>query len=422
MPHIKYMPVSYPNYVDYKTQNDVFAELGVYGFPNAVSMAGGEKPTPVNVQVVSGNYFSLLGVKPAMGRTFLLEEDRDTGASAVAVLNYKFWQRQFGSNPAIVGGTIRLNGHPFTVIGIGPRGFDGTIGVFPPDVWAPVMSHPYVVTAAFPGGPLDKNRRLLFFNIFGRLKPSVTPAQAQPALQTIGRRLEKEYPNENTGRNVGLLPLTQATIPPAFRAILMQGSGLLMAIVGLVLLIACANIANLMLARATARRREFTVRLALGGTRSRLVRQLLIESLLIALPGGALALLVAIGGRDLIISLLPAIVNPRNLNMPINGTVLAFTLVLSIFSAVLFGLAPALRASHSDLGSDLKERMGGAGSPGRFKARNLLVLFQVALSVVALASAGLFVRSLSNAQTIDLSFEHDKLVVLQYSFEESNRT
>ncbi len=164
------------------------------------------------------------------------------------------------------------------------------------------------------------------------------------------------------------------------------------------------------------------MRLALGGTRSRLVRQLLIESLLIALPGGALALLVAIGGRDLIISLLPAIVNPRNLNMPINGTVLAFTLVLSIFSAVLFGLAPALRASHSDLGSDLKERMGGAGSPGRFKARNLLVLFQVALSVVALASAGLFVRSLSNAQTIDLGFEHDKLVVLQYSFEESNRT
>ncbi len=200
---------------------------------------------------------------------------------------------------------------------------------------------------------------------------------------------------------------------------MMQGSGLLMAIVGLVLLIACANIANLMLARATA---GIHGAACVGGTRSRLVRQLLIESLLIALPGGALALLVAIGGRDLIISLLPAIVNPRNLNMPINGTVLAFTLVLSIFSAVLFGLAPALRASHSDLGSDLKERMGGAGSPGRFKARNLLVLFQVALSVVALASAGLFVRSLSNAQTIDLGFEHDKLVVLHYSFEESNRT
>lgn len=163
----------------------------------------------------------------------------------------------------------------------------------------------------------------------------------------------------------------------------------------------------------TARRREFTVRLALGGVRSQLIRQLLIESLLVALPGGALALQAAAGGRDLIVSLLPAIVNPANLNMPIDGAVLAFTLALSIFSAILFGIAPALRASQSDLASDLKQRMG-SGSPGRFKTRNLLVLFQVALSVVALASAGLFIRSLRNAQTIDLGFEHDKLVVVPY--------
>jgi len=407
-------PLSYPNYRDYKGQNDVFVDLGVYSLPRGVSLGGGEKPAPVNVQVVSGNYFSLLGVRAAFGRTFRPEEDQETGASSVAVMNHKFWQRQFGSNPGVIGSTIRLNGHPFTVIGVAPQGFDGTLGVFPPDMWTPAMSHPYVITGVFPGGPPDKNRRLLMFQVFGRLRPSVSAAQAQLALQAIGRRLEKDYPNENAGRNVGILPLTEATIPPAFRSIFVQGTGLLMAIVALVLLIACANIANLMMARATARRREFTVRVALGSARLRLVRQLLIESLLMALPGGALAVFIAMGGRNLIISLLPAGINPTNLNMPINLNVLAFTFALSIFSAMLFGLVPALRASRPDLGADLKERMGGSASPGRFKARNVLVLLQVALSVVALASAGLFIRSLSNAQTVDLGFEHDKLVVVPY--------
>jgi putative ABC transport system permease protein len=409
-----FLPISYPNYRDYRAQNAVFVDLATYTFPQAVSLGGGEKPLPVNVQVVSGNYFSLLGVRPELGRTFLPEEDKDTGASAVAVLNHKFWQRQFGGNPGVVGSTIRLNGHPFTVIGVGPRGFDGTIGVFPPDMWTPVMSHPYVITGIFPGGPPDQNRRLLAFQAFGRLKPSASETEARLALQAVGRQLEKDYPNENAGRNVGILPLTQATIPPAFRGILMQGSGLLMAIVALVLLIACANIANLMMARGTSRSREFTVRLALGGARFQLIRQLLLESVLIALPGGALAVLIAMEGRNLIISLLPAGINPANLNIPINLNVLAFTFVLSIFSAMLFGLLPALRASRTDLGSDLKERMGSGGSPGRLKARNVLVLFQVALSVVALASAGLFIRSLSNAQTIDLGFEHDRLVTIPY--------
>src|SRR5262245_51952570 len=234
-------PLSYPNYLDYRAQNDVFVDLAAYSFPQGVSLGGGEKPAPVNVQVVSGNYFSLVGVRAAFGRTFRPEEDQETGASAVAVLNHKFWQRQFGSNPGIIGSTIRLNGHPFTVIGVAPQGFDGTLGVFAPDMWTPTMSHPYVITGVFPGGPIDKNRRLLIFQVFGRLKPSVSATQAQLALQAIGRRLEKDYPNENAGRNVGILPLTEATIPPAFRSIFVQGPGLLMAIVALVLLIACAN-------------------------------------------------------------------------------------------------------------------------------------------------------------------------------------
>jgi predicted permease len=414
------MPVSYPNYRDYRADNDVFSDLGVYSFPNAVSLGTGGKPLPANVQLVSGNYFSILGVKAAIGRTFLPEEDTASGQNTVAVLDYKFWQRQFGGNPKVIGDTIRINGHPFTVIGVAPRGFDGAISVLAPDMWTPAMSFsPILAGANFPGGPLDTNRRLLVLNVFGRLKPGVTIAQAQTAMQTIGRRLEKDFPNENKGRNVGMLPLIQATIPPALRSIVMQGSGVLMAIVGLVLLIACANVANLMMARATARRREFTVRLALGGSRLRLIRQLLIECFIVAIPGALLAVAVAIGGRSLFISLLPAAVNPANLNMPIDTTVLAFTLALAVVSAALFGIAPALRASRTDLASDLKERLDGS-SPGRFKLRHLLVLVQVTLSVVALASAGLFIRSLSNAQTMDLGFESEKLVTVPYNVNLNN--
>lgn len=409
-----FLPVSYPNYRDYRAQNDVFQDLGVYSFPRSVSMGGGDKPTPVFTQLVSWNYFKLLGVMPVAGRTFLEEEDKTLSTHPVAVLSYQFWQRRFGGSPTAIGGTILLNGHTFTIIGVAPRGFEGTIGILSPDLWAPVMAYPLIQAGVFPGGPLHENRRLISFNAFGRLKPSVSPAQAQTALQVIGRRLEEEYPNENKGRNVGILPLTQATIPPQFRGILLQASSLLMVIVGLVLLIACANIANLMMARATARRREFTVRLALGGARSRIVSQLLIESILVALPGGVLAVLVAVGGRNLILSLLPSFAGAQNVSMPLDTTVLAFTLVVAIVSGILFGIAPSLSASRADLVADLKERAGSGGGQGRLSIRNLLILFQVALSVIALASAGLFIRSLRNARQVDLGFEHDKLVVVQY--------
>jgi predicted permease len=405
-----FLPISYPNFSDYRQQNDVFVDTGAYSFPLPASLAGGEKPTPIMTQLVSGNYFSLLGVHIPVGRAFLPEEDQTPGAYAVAVLNYRFWQRRFGGETSIVGQTIRLNGHPFTVIGVAPAGFEGTFGVISPDVWVPVMSHPFLVANSL---GVDNSRRLLFFNVFGRLKPSVSIGQARAALQTIGKRLEEEYPVDNKGRNVGVLPLREATIPPTFRSIVMQGSVLLTVIVGLVLLIACANIANLMMARANARRREFTVRIALGSKRSRLIWQLLTESVLVALPGGVLALLIAVGGRNLILSFLPATIS-TNVNMSIDTTVLAFTFGISILSGIIFGLVPALRASNPDLVTELKERSGSSAPAGRFNSRNLLVFFQVALSVVALVSAGLFVRSLNNAQKVDLGFQKDNLIVAGY--------
>jgi predicted permease len=407
------LPVSYPNFVDYRAQNDVFVDMGAYSFPIPVSMGGGQKPTPISAQLVSGNYFSLLGVHVTVGRAFLPEEDQTPGARRVAVLNYKYWQRQFGGKTDVIGSTMRLNGEPFTVIGVAPAGFDGTIGVISPNLWIPVMSFPGVVADPVPDTPLDKSRRYLFFNVFGRLKPSVTVAQARASLQTIGKRLEQEYPTDNKDRNVGLQPLQEATIPPAVRGIMLQGSVLLMVIVGLVLLIACANIANLMMARANARRREFTVRVALGSARSRLISQLLTESILVALPGGLLALLIAMQGRNLILSFLPSNF-PLNIDMAINFNVLAFTFAISIVSGVIFGLLPALRASNPDLVTELKERGGSFAPAGRLNLRNILVFIQVALSVIALASAGLFIRSLQNAQNVDLGFDKDHLIVATY--------
>ncbi len=408
-----FMPVSYLNFADYRAQNHVFTDMGAYAFPVSVSLAGGEKPTPILPQLVTGNYFSLLGVHISLGRGFLPDEDQTPGARTVAVLSYKFFQRRFGANPSIIGDTVRLNGIPFTVIGVAPEGFEGTFGVLTPDMWLPVMSYPGLLPT-FPGGALHQNRRLLFFNVFGRLKPGSTITQARSELQTIGSRLEQEYPNENKGRNADVRTLQESTIPPAFRNILLQGSTLLMVIVGLVLLIACANIANLMLARANARRREFTVRVALGSARSRLISQLLTESVLVALPGGILALIVAVGGRNLILSFLPPPLGSNNLNMSIDVSVLIFTFGISVVSGIVFGLVPALRASNPDLVSELKERAGSFAPAGRFNIRNLLVFFQVALSVIALASAGLFIRSLNNAQGVDLGFQKDNLVVAAY--------
>jgi predicted permease len=408
---LNHMPTSPLNFEDYrKGAGDVFSGMVArVGLPLAFSGKG--EPEQIFGEMVSGDFFGVLGVKPALGRVFLPDEDKVPGASLVTVLSHGFWQRRLGGDPAVVGREITLNGHAFSVVGIAPDGFKGTNAIAAPALWVPRMTHPQLAT-----GFLKENvdsRRALIFGITGRLKPGVTLAQADASLKTIASRLASEYPEDNGGRSVVLLPLAQATIDPDFRANMVSAAGLLLTVVGLVLLIACANVANLMLARASVRQREVAVRLSLGASRGRLVRQLLTEGLLLALVAGVLGLLIAYWAQGVLWSQRPPGLALDAVDLTPNLRVLGFTLAVSLLTALVFGLAPAFRTSRPDIVGELKQRGGPATFGNRpFNLRSLLVAGQVALSLVALLGAGLFVKSLGNAQRIDPGFDHEKLAVL----------
>jgi macrolide transport system ATP-binding/permease protein len=395
------LPTSHLNYIDYRDQNQVFSGLLAYTFA-ALSLNREETTEPIFGQVVSGNYFDLLGVKAALGRTFLPDEDKAPGTHPVVVLSQGLWQRSFGGDPNLVGKTISLNRHEFTVVGIAPEGFTGTDLGPGPDLWVPMMMHDQVQ----PGFDWYNTRRGLFLNIIGRLKPGVSVEQAQASLKIFSGQLAETYPRDNQGRSARVVPLLQARIDPDGSGQLLLASGAMMGVVALVLLIACANIANLLLARASARRKEIAMRLALGAGRARLIRQLLTESLVLSLVGGLAGFLVAFWAKGWLQSLGPFDDGP---NAPpvaaLNLRVLGFTLLLSLLSGVIFGLVPALQASKPDLVLTLK---GETSAPARrafgFNLRKALVVIQVALSLVALISAGLFVRSLRNAQAVNPGF------------------
>jgi predicted permease len=409
-----YIPMSWPNFKDYRDQNDVFT--GMIAFQNIVlNFSGGGEPELIGGIIVTGNYFDLLGVKAAIGRTFLPEEDSTPGTHPVVVLSYGAWQRRFGGDPAIVGRAIKLNGLDYTVVGVAAEGFKGTDAIAGgPDCWVPMMMHDQVLIKLFRDA--FNARRAMIFNVIGRLKPGVTEQQAETAMRAIGRRLEQDYPNYNDKRNVTLVPLNQSTIPPQERSEYLRASGLMLTVVGLVLLIACGNVANLLLARATARRKEIVLRMALGAGRARLIRQLMTESLMLALAGCGAGLLLARAGRDLLWAFRPPGMNAGHINLSFDPRVLGYTLLLSLLTGVLFGLAPALQASRAELVTELNEK-GSRAAGGRrwFSLRNLLVVGQVAFSLVALIGAGLFLRSLNNARRINPGFETEKLLALTFN-------
>ena len=409
-----YLPVSRLNAADYRDLGGVFSDLALV-WPLRSSLSGGGRPEQVSGQMVSARYFETLGVRPVVGRTFLPEEDRV--ARPVVVLGHGLWRRRFGADRGILGRAIRLNGHELTVVGVAPGGFYGTDFVQRADFWVPEGIY-RLVLPDLPRSVWD-NRRVLGFAAVGRLKPGMSLDQGQAALTSLAGQLAREYPDANRSRGVALVPLGQALISPNNRQTYMRAGGLAATMVGLILLIACANLANLLLVRASGRRKEIAVRIALGGRRGDLIRQPLIESLLLALAAGAAGLLLASWSFTLI-SLVHTPYLPESLELGLDGRVLCFALALSLAAALLFGLVPALAASRPDLLPALKNEVAacrGGGVGRRFSLRNLLIVGQVGLSVVALVGAALFLSSLENALRVDPGFERDHLAVVSFDLD-----
>jgi len=404
-------PVSFPNFEDYRDQNEVFTALACYSFPipARVSLRGGE-PEQRFTELVSHSYFDLLGVRMQVGRPFAPEEGATPGTHPVAVMSDGFWKREFAADPGVVGEVIEINGFGYTVVGVAPARFRGLNALVGPDLWVPTMMYDQVLPSQF--RKFVDDRRGLFFFVAGRLRPGVPREHAEANLKTIAGRLEREYPAANEGRTASVLPLTEATIFPGIRQVFVVGSVLLMTVVGLVLLVACSNVANLLLARAAGRRKEIAIRLALGSGRRRLVQQLLTEAIVLALMGGAAGLLVARWGRDFIWSFRPAFLQQDFLDLTLDSRVLLFTLVVSGVTGVLFGLVPALQISRPDIVGDLKQETVVMRRSRWPSLRNVLVVSQVTLSIVALVAAGLFLRSLGSAHDIDPGFDTERVSVI----------
>jgi predicted permease len=414
-----YNPSSHLNWRDLRDQNRSFSDVAAYDW-TALSVAGnggGESGFAFG-QMVSGNYFKTLGIAAAQGRVLGPGDDVEGHGQTVAVLSDAFWRRHFGGDPQALGQTLTLNRHPFTVVGIAPREFKGTDLGIQPDLWVPMAVNRQL--RPDPEANWYGTRRGLFLFTLARLKPGVTTRQAEADVTALFARLEKDFPVDNKGRSFRLVPLAEAYVNPNARGVLMAVSGLLATVVGLVLLIACANVANLLLTRASARRREIAVRLSIGAGRGRLIRQLLTESVLLALLGGLGGLLVAFWASRALGAVLPALPVPVTVGLDIglNARVFAFTLGLSVLTGLLFGLAPALQSTRPDLVTSLKgetpEPEGRRRLLGRLAGRQVLVMGQVALSLVALIAAGLFLRSLGAAQQSDPGFETRHLVALGF--------
>lgn len=387
--------VSYPNFVDWRVQSTGFEAISAVRENENFNFTGIGEPERLQGRLVSAEFLSVLGINPLLGRDFLAEDDRP-GAAPAVILSYGFWQRRFGSDQSIIGKQLTLNNQSFTVIGIAPAHFQYGIEA---DVTVPIglQAERFKMRGADPG-----------IGVVARLKPNVSEQQAETELNVIAAQLEQQYPQSNKGRRVLLTPLHESFVGDVREPLL-----ILLGAVGLVLLIACANVANLLLVRASARRKEMAVRVALGASRATLIRQLLTESVLLAALGAGLGILLAFWGTSLIAAQLPAGI-PRLQESRVDAPVLVFTLVVSLLTGLLFGLAPALQASRPNLTEGLKE--GDRGSTGqRQRLRNVLVVGEVALTLTLLVGAGLLVQSFRRVLQVDTGFKAQNLLTMQVS-------
>lgn len=388
--------VSYPNFLDWQARSELLESMAIIrGWQ--VTMTGSSEAQAVTARMVTADYFRVMRAQPLHGRDFISEQDR-FGAPGVAVISHAFWQTQFGGDPEMIGQTITLNNLPFTLIGVMPETFQHQ---GPPALWVLTEQH------AVPQSNWFRRENRMGGNVIARLKPGVTIEQARAEMKSIEEQLISQYPMQNGGNSIRLVSLQESIVGNTRGSLL-----LLLAAVALVLVIACTNVANLLLARAATRQKEFAVRVAVGASRWRVLQQLLSESVLLAVIGGGLGLLLAYWGVDLLIKFAPENL-PRVTGTTIGWRVLGFTLALSVLTGIIFGLAPAWQSTKTDLHSTLKEGGRNAGDARTGRMRNAFVVAQVALAMVLLVGAGLLIKSLSRLLDSDPGFNAENVVTME---------
>ncbi len=400
--------ISYPDYKDYRDRNTVLSGLATYRFI-AVNISRGEAQ---NIRLwgyeVSGNYFDMLGVQPLLGRVLHPADDVNRGGHPIAVISYNCWRTRFGGDPDIAGRKVKIGGLEYTIAGVTPRAFIGTELIYTPEIFVPMAMAEQIEQDKWLDNRGDGNALAI-----GRLKPGVSLKSAEAAIDSIATELAREYPKDNAGVSIVLSPPGMAG--NFLRGAITGFSAVLMVVAGLVLLIACVNLASLLLARAADRRKETAIRLALGASRGQLLRQLLTESLLLSIAGGTAGILLAYWLNDLVNVWRPPVDIPVIPHVVMDTRVLLFTAVVALLTAILFGLAPALQATRSSLVGAIKNQ-APSEKLRRLNLRDILVTTQVALSIVLLVGSILVVRSLQHALSLKLGLEPQHAAVLSYDF------
>ncbi|MFY9852463.1 MAG: ABC transporter permease [Terracidiphilus sp.] len=404
-------PFSYADYADLRDQTHSYSGMLAY-HDDYMAITGSGKPERIYGDLTSSNYFEVLGVRTVLGRTLLPTLANERAGAAEVVVGYDMWKNRFGGDPLIIGKTMQINLHPYTIVGVAPRGFRGCKSGLRADVWIPLGMDPQIW-----GSNRPNRRDTSWLQVLGKLKPGVTQHQADAELNLLMQRIADRYPEEHQGSNIiSSDPLWRS--PFGANVYLYGTLPILMALAAVLLLLACANVANLLLVRSVARRREMAIRLSMGATRWRVMRQLLVENLVIALAGGGAALALTIWTAKSLAAFLPPVTLPLSVNGHVNGLVFVATILVSILTAAVSGIVPALRASGLSPVSVLKdEALSTSGGLSKSRLSSTLVIAQVALSLLLLTCAGLFVRSLVNAQKSDPGFDPNHVLLISFDLD-----